>query len=347
MAWSDVVSLDDEHFHPRTEDPWWNESSYFSFRLPERKLMGFVYNYFRPNQNTAMGGPVVFDTSGEELSTCLHTGWDWHMPIPDGAEMFDFKLENSLAIEMLEPQVSYRLGYDAPGCSFDLTYSADHRPYYMKLDDKQEVNAGMADLVQDVSEPVQTGHYEQYGRIDGTLVVNGETVDVVDAAVLRDHSWGARKVIQPLVKWRGGYCFARGSADNAFNLFAVNQQPWEEDPFEDTTEQVVSGFYIKDGIEGALVSGERRCVERGSDGRPLRETIEAKDHLGRTLQADGEVVCMVKWPALYGDYMVFWCYEAWSFDGHTDAPGELQDYIMCRHYSRWMRSKRGAAAVAM
>ena len=50
----------------------------------------------------------------------------------------------------------------------------------------------------------------------------------------------------------------------------------------------------------------------------------------------------VKWHSLYGDYMAFWCYSDWTFDGHTRAPGEVQDYFMCRHYSKWMRQKRGS-----
>jgi len=340
MAWSQDVNPLDDKFHPRNDDPWWNESSFITFRVPERKLMGLLYFYFRPNQNHVMAGPMIWDDTGDEFSTCLHTGWDWHMPIPQGADMFDFTLENSFAIETIEPLVSYRHTYDAPGCSFDLTYTADREPYYMKMADG-EVNTGMADFIQEVKEPVPTGHYEQYGLMNGTLVVNGETVDVVDAAVLRDRSWGPRKTIQPMNKWRGSYCFARGSAHNAFNLFSLNQTPWEQDPIEGTTEKVVSGFYVRDGVEGSLVDGTHRA-ERGPDGRPLRQIIDAVDHLGRELHAESELVSFVKWHSLYGDYMAFWCYSDWTFDGHTRAPGEVQDYFMCRHYSKWMRQKRGS-----
>lgn len=57
MVWSEVINPADDSFHPRNADPWWNEASYISFRVPERDLMGLLYFYFRPNQNTAMGGP--------------------------------------------------------------------------------------------------------------------------------------------------------------------------------------------------------------------------------------------------------------------------------------------------
>lgn len=54
MPWSNDAALSDEGFHPRTDDPWWNESSFITFRIPERRLFGIIYFYFRPNQNTAM-----------------------------------------------------------------------------------------------------------------------------------------------------------------------------------------------------------------------------------------------------------------------------------------------------
>jgi hypothetical protein len=36
--------------------------------------------------------------------------------------------------------------------------------------------------------------------------------------------------------------------------------------------------------------------------------------------------------------MTYWCYENWTFDGHDDAPGELQDWMMGRQFTSWIRS---------
>jgi hypothetical protein len=43
MVWSAEINPDDDKFHPRTNDPWWNEASYITFRVPERDLMGLLY----------------------------------------------------------------------------------------------------------------------------------------------------------------------------------------------------------------------------------------------------------------------------------------------------------------
>jgi hypothetical protein len=81
-------------------------------------------------------------------------------------------------------------------------------------------------------------------------------------------------------------------------VFSVADRPWEEDPVIDMVDTVTSGFYVRDGVVGRLVSGTRRCVERGPDGR-------------------------------------------WDFDGNTDAPGQLNDYMMCRQYRRFMLAQAG------
>jgi hypothetical protein len=340
MTWTEDVSAVDDRFHPRTQDPWWNESSYITFQVPERKLAGFIYFYFRPNQNMAMAGPVLWDATSEDFSNCLYCGWDWHLPIPPSAEMFDFKLDNGFSVETLQPQKSYRHLYDAPGCQFDLVFTASREPYYMKGQD-DGVNSGMTDFVKRVDEGATSGQYEQYGRMNGTLVIEGETIEVVDAATQKDHTWGPREIYASQQLTRVGYSGAMASDDSAFHVFSVNQQPYELDPIIGMTDQITSGFYVRDGVLGEIQSGTRRCTERGGDGRPLVEVIEATDHLGRALTAEGEMTNCLKWPGSLGPFMAYLCQQKWTFDGQTDAPGHLQDWFHSRQYRRLLAQTAG------
>jgi hypothetical protein len=293
--------------------------------------LGILYFYFRPNQNTATGGPILIDTTGDELSTCLHTGWGWHMPIPNRANMFDFALANTFSVHTIEPQISYRHTYSGAGCSFDLTYTADGPPMVMA-----SAEGGLSDFVADAGEQVSTGHFEQFGTMNGTLEINDEHVDVVDAGVFRDRSWGPRPLVQAQDKARGALLFARANKEHGFQAWAISELPWREDPIIGTTEKVVSGFYLDGGTIGALVSGTRRVIERAPSGRPIREIVEATDEHGRTLHAEGHVTAGLRWPGLYGDIMAQWCYENWSLDGQN-APGEVQEWMMCRHFAHWSR----------
>lgn len=335
MAWSNEVSVEDDRLHPRSTDPWWNESSFTTFRIPERKLFGILYHYVRPNQNTVMAGPWFVDPSGDEMSTCLYNGFDWHMALPEGADMFDFSLENSYSIQTLVPQRSYRHTYRAPGCEFDLTFHADRAPVAMQSAG-ESVNVGMRDFVQDVEQQA-TGHYEQTGVMEGTLVIEGERIEVTDAAVIKDRTWGPRRILIGQQKPRGSYTFARANKESAFQAFAMSALPWKDDPLVGAADPVAHGFYVKDGVTGHLTGGTRMVLERRPDGTPVREVIDAVDEHGRRLYAEGEVVSLLKWHSPYGGVMTYWCYENWSFDGFDAAPGELQDWMMGRQFTAWTR----------
>ena len=44
----------DDEFHPPTsDDPYWTETCWFTFTVPERRLSGQLYPFFRPNQGVA------------------------------------------------------------------------------------------------------------------------------------------------------------------------------------------------------------------------------------------------------------------------------------------------------
>lgn len=333
MPWTDVPSLEHEKFHRRNDDPYWNESSFVSFRIPERNLMGLIWFYFRPNQNSAVGGPVFWDFEVGSISDCLHFAYDQHLPIPHDAEMFDFTLSNGLSVRTVNPQKSLRLTYSGPECRFDLVFDASHEPCYVGLE-KDKDNPGLADWVVKIDEPeITTGHYDHFGRINGQLEIRGEAIDVRNAAALRDRSWGPRRMVSTQNRLRGAYTYAMSPDDNGFLAFSSSELPLEDDPIIGTTERVTAGYYVKDGELGRLVSGTRQC-ERSPDGRPVRERIEAVDDRGRKLVAEGEISSLLEWPGLFGNTLVYWALQRWSFDGYQDAPGEVQDHMLFRHHRR-------------
>lgn len=346
MAWTDVINPADHNFHPRTEDPWWNESSFITFKLPEREMMGMIYHYFRPNEGTATGGPWLWDGNGLDMSVIAHYGWDVHMPIPDGANMFDVALPNGLTMQTIEPQKAIRYRYRSFECEFDITYTAAREPYYSKLTRTGEVIPGVADLVRQVPGEVTTGHYEQFGYTNGHIQLRGEHIDVVDSLTLHDRSWGPRVMLGNIPKARIGYDSAMASSDHGFHIWAAADKPWDEDPVDGTTETIRGGFYVRDGVLGELVGGTRRVIERGEDGHPVHEVIEGHDHLGRTLHAEGfGAKAALRWPGVYGNYIFFAVMATWTLDGVENTVGEFQDYMEFRTYRRYMQQFRSLDAV--
>jgi hypothetical protein len=293
--------------------------------IPERRVSGFVYLYYRPNMNLAAGGAALWDPSGEEIYDCLFYEFNEHLPFPIGADMFDASLQNGLTFEVLELLQSYRMVLKASkGLEFDLTWEGIMEPHEVELGDPNRV---------DLAE-WGARHYEQAGRMRGTVNLEGETLEV-DSWSLRDRTWGPR---EPDRAPRAAWPWAIASEASSFQVAAVSDLPPETNPIAGTTERVMYGWYMKDGVLGHLVSGERRVVERSEDGRPIREVVDATDHLGRVLHAEGVCENWLKWPN-YVDWFDWWSLCRWEFDGQS-AWGEAHDYYSFRQSRRFQRSLR-------
>jgi hypothetical protein len=59
----------------RDDNPYWNESVWFSFSDPGKRIHGFVQYYVRPNMGMLNGGPVMWDPSGTFQWNCLYYNW--------------------------------------------------------------------------------------------------------------------------------------------------------------------------------------------------------------------------------------------------------------------------------
>jgi hypothetical protein len=348
MTWAETVNPTDHYLHQTNGDPWWNESTFMSLRVPGRNLMVMMYHYLRPNQNTAVGGPWVWDESGCDMSTALHYAWDWHMPIPPGTELFDCQLPNGYQVETIEPQKKIRYRYTGPGCEIDFVFTAAREPYYTKAHGGGEVNPAVTDFVLPIPGELTTGHYEQYGYASGHVLIHGEKVDVVDAVVILDRSWGPRVTMSHMERRRVAYASAMASPDHAFHVFAVNGKSADEDDVEGTDDPIMSGYYVKDGILGDIVGGTRRCLERGVvDGMPVRDILDVEDSLGRRFTAEGRHFTPIRWPGIYGDFMSWVCQSEWSFDGLEAVPGEIQEWMMFRTYRKFIAKTRSRNTIAI
>jgi hypothetical protein len=315
------VGAHDDLFHDPGDHPYWNESAWFGFMVPERRLNGWVYLWHRPNMQLSAGGVALWDPTGEEIHNCLYYELNSTQSLPRGAEMFDARLDNGLSVECLDPLTSYRLGFKNEGCELDLSWEGVLPVRALHYSGNPGVEAWAQ------------GHYEQSGRVRGTVRVEDETL-TVDCLSNRDHSWGPRL---PGSSWkRGGYEWANASATNSFGVTSLSGLPFDADPVVGATEKVAHGWYNRDGVIGELVSGERRVVERGGDGRPLRVVLKGKDHLGRELHAEGRPENLLKW---LGPCFVFWSLAKWEFDGQ-EGWGEIQDFLQPRQSRRLGRSLR-------
>ncbi|HEV8625737.1 MAG TPA: hypothetical protein VG034_14855 [Acidimicrobiia bacterium] len=324
-----TIRESDDSFHPATDDPFWNESAWFNFNIPARALNGFVYVYHRPNMHYSVAGVGLWDPTGADTYDCVHYDFGDTLPLPPDAEMFDFTLANSMTMRCLQPLRQYHISFDRNGCQLELTWTGMMDPF----------PSGLGDF--------STGHYDQSGRVCGTVAVEGSIYEV-DCFSNRDHSWGPRPFVN---RPKLDYTWAVASERSAFSILALGGDvppskgylpTAANDPLRGTVEPIADGWYLRDGQLGSLVSGTTTVTDRGPDGRPLVIVVDGIDDLGRTLRAAGRAETWLRWPGY--QMLTYWTGVRWTFDSIT-AWGELQDMFPDQDSRRIFRRHPAANAV--
>jgi hypothetical protein len=301
---------DDEFHPPASDDPWWTETCWFTFTVPDRGLSGQLYPFFRPNLGVVSAAAYFWDATGDRPDTCRYAKHFWHLPMPT-TPLTDLALANGLRYRCLEPQRSWQLRYDDPDggdeIHVDLTFTGVVPPNYLGA-----------------------SHLDQAGRYQGTIVLHGDEI-AVDAFGFRDRSWGPRDQFGPDLHHSGaasgGYSYATASADDAFHLISMDFG---------TGCIGIHGFVVRDGTWAKAVSGTRTVEARDGRGHPTRVTVEVVDELGRTIHAEGRMVNAI---ALFLNPNLFTinCLTEWTFDGVT-AWGEDHDNHSAPAGRRLMRA---------
>jgi hypothetical protein len=312
----------DDEFHPPTsDDPYWTETCWFTFTVPERRLSGQLYPFFRPNQGVLAAGAFFWDHTGGTPADILHARQFWHLPIPD-QPLSDIALGNGITYRVVEPLRRYALTYDDPDATepaaraihVDLMFNAIAPPNYLG-----------------------ESHLDQPGRYVGTIVLAGEEIPV-DAFGFRDRSWGPRpqfgRGIHNSGALSGGYSYATASADHAFHAITMDFGAGA---------LAIHGYVMRDGERSMVASGTRRVVARDPrTAYPLRVALDLVDESGRELHAQGECrngLGLFLNPNLY----TVNCLTEWTFDGIT-AFGEDHDNWSATGIKEFLRGRHEGEA---
>lgn len=311
---------DHDAFHPiAVDDPYWTETCWFTFTVPERKLSGQLYPFFRPNQRITSGGAFFWDDTSGDLYSCRYARNFWHLPLPESADLHDISLPNGIRYKCLEPMKRYELHYSDPDAPDDLTvdliFEAICPPNFLG------------------HEREDGGHLDQPGRYTGTIRLESEDIPV-DAFGFRDRSWGVRSQFGDSLTGsgaeRGGYTYATASENDAFHAITM--------AFEKDQCMPIHGYYLKDGEYSTLVPGKgRREVLERENGIPKRVRLVAEDELGRTLEAEGRCVNYIA-VHLNPNLFTINCLTEWEYGGVTSW-GEDHDNWSANSARRFFRGE--------
>lgn len=309
----------DDGFHPpASTDPFWTETCWFTFTVPERRLSGQVYPFLRPNQGVTTLGVFLWDDSGSELWNCRYAKNLVHIPLAPDADLTDLSLEGGLRIRCLEALSRYRVEYrdaDEGQVALDLEFEGIAEPNYLA-----------------------ESHLDQPGRYRGTILLDGEEIRV-DAYGFRDRSWGERSQIGAGIHhsgcMRGGYSYATRSENDAWHAITMS--------FGDTL-LPIHGYLLRDGVYARLAGGKgsREVLERVDGTSPSRVRLVLEDELGRTLEAEGR--CLNRLGLHLNPNLFTWnCLTEWEWDGGRGW-GEDHDNWSAAEATRFFRAQRGGGA---
>lgn len=303
-GYDDLLTPEDDDFHQPNDHPWWHETCFFYFSVPERKVGCWLYNYIRPNIGVAGGGCWVWDDK-----TFFHMEAPYYacysaLPLPAERDLRDFRFPSGVGVKVLEPLTTYHLTHvDRDWISVDVVWDAIQQPW-----------------VRAEGDPPVPSHWEQFGHVTGELVVHGDRM-AVDCLAMRDRTWSPRSE-----RWKdgGGGSYASAAVSADLNFLASGSTH-------------IRGFLTVDGERRALRETTRRAERHPDHGYVTRIEIDGVDTANRELHAVGIPVSRLAMP-LPGLAAVVWTSTVhWSING-VDCWGEDQDPWPLPQWSMLRRS---------
>jgi hypothetical protein len=301
--------MNDDDFHqPTSDDPYWTETCWFTFAVPERRLSAQLYPFFQTNLGVCSAGAYVWDATGDQLWNVRYAKNFWHLPIPR-QPLTDIALANGIRYRCVDPQHRYEISYDDPDgddLSIRLTYTSVAPPNYLGA-----------------------SHLDQPGRYQGTIVVDGEEIPV-DAYGFRDRSWGVRSQFGPGFG-PGGYSYATAGDGHGFHTITMD--------FGEGYRSI-HGYHMRDGEWSKVVTAERTVRERHPEtGFPLAVSVTGTDEMGRPFSAEG--VCLNRIGLhLNPNLFTVNCLTEWDLDG-VRCFGEDHDNWSAAGARRFFRNWKG------
>ncbi|MDE0615756.1 MAG: hypothetical protein OXI32_15180 [bacterium] len=259
----------DDCLHP-VDDPAadWTETMWWSFIVPERLMCGWLYTQVRPNLGTQAGGAFVYDNTGRTSWELPYFGYQHHQPLPEPLDLRDVTFRTGVSTKMVEPGMAYELGYRF----------RDQTDFIASL--RFEGLTPPVPHAQGAPPFTRSNHFDQHGRITGTIELRGEEIQI-DSVSVRDRSWGRRPEILGRTRRRLSYTFGHTDADELFLAFCMPDEPLTD------TESLASGYLVRDGQLRRLTSGVRRTRRDPNTGAVRELHLECTDSDQRLLSANG------------------------------------------------------------
>ena len=307
-----MITAQDMYFHPPTSDHYtWAETNYFGFYVPEANLHVGAYVQAKPNLGAVMSSVTIVDGFSNTPHEINYFDCHVHLPMPKG-NLDDFALNNGLAIKCTKPVMDYAIRFDGgQGVSFDVTYTALMDPYDIH-DPSMDPLAGAHLEGDTVSAHAYAGHWDQSGRVRGSLNLRGKHY-AVDCVASMDHSWGLRD--ERALK---NFCWMNANFTDDSSIHCI----WLMDPKQLDCYPTIAHGYVREGNQVYGIKGGTGKVRRNGFLHQFFD-LEVEDVRGKVHEFTGTAMTAnpwIPWPQMYLSH----AFVRWDRGGVTGW-GEVQD----------------------
>jgi len=287
------LAPDAEWLHPKSPDPDWNESFYFNFTCPGEGIGGWTRLGIVPNQDSDTGAMMIY-AGGSRILASREEG---RITTGGGRLMM-----GSLVHECVEPLSRWRIAFDGVMADIDDSRkipelgpeSVELKPVKVDLtfeglapcfnfknadpDALAEMVVGAGTSLGDLRKVsrVSTEHYEQVGRVKGTISFDDRELPF-DGRGHRDHSWGPRDWSAPRL-WT--WLTSQFGDDLAFNLSRVAI----------ASVDVFNGFIMRNGVNYPVRRVELETEFEKDERTQKSLRFKVVDTSGETLEVSGRVL---------------------------------------------------------
>ncbi|MGV0836909.1 DUF7065 domain-containing protein [Mycolicibacterium thermoresistibile] len=176
----------DDNFHtPIDDSPFWAETTWWSFNVPERKIGGWLHATFYTNRGTVTWRVYVWDDTGARPEELRYFRIVEDVPLTDPApDLRDITIPGGgFRVTMLRPLRDYRIEFSDPAAGFAVQFT------FAGVHDPRRYTPGEPPFMEHT-------HLDQLGHVTGELMLSGERIPI-DCHSVRDRSWAPRGAPRP------------------------------------------------------------------------------------------------------------------------------------------------------
>lgn len=281
-----ITAKDIDYHHAPGVNHEWAETNFFSFYIPEERLLGSIYTVARAGVGACVSEVIVYRGLAPDRRNVVHFDVAEHLPLPE--KLSDYQLPNGLQVRAVNAPRDYRIDYvGRNGTELHIDYVGLMDPFDIH-DASQNTRAAKSEAAQVEGSGFgegYKGHFDQTAHVKGSLKLGNRTY-AIDCVDTMDHSWGPRAEYgMRTLCWMHAH-FGPALAVHLILAF----KPWAP---RDQQYELAHGYVLREGrvhpITKARVSADRIDVQG------VAMQVDVTDASGATLSMRGGAIAGGQW----------------------------------------------------